>query len=187
MIHRLLGVVAAVTNDISRIRINFVPLHIVAMIGFGALATFGGKATRDGLVNGQAPRAVSIAELLDHVDTGHNFVTVSGTLIPEAVFQKTDASSSRGHVEASFVPLLDRDGHRAMLIRRAGDFPAGRELQETQVTGMLVELESGVRKQLEKLDSRSRVCRSIATTCWRKARGRATQRSGARSPACRCC
>lgn len=148
MFHRLLGVVAVVGQRLSLVRINFIPLHLAAMIGLGVLASLGTKTYRDALVNDREPRQVTLAEVLDHVDTVHNFVAVKGTLIPEPLFQVTQKRSGREQVEASFLPLLDRDKPRALLVRHAGDFPPGKEARDAVVTGMLVSLDDKVRGEL---------------------------------------
>ncbi len=150
LVFRFLGVAAALGQRLSRFSVNFVQLNWVVMVGLGALVVFGTKQARDAWVNQDGSHAVSIAEVLEHRDLDHNFVTVAGSLLPVAVFEKTKSSrhSSSTTVESSYLPLIDRQGRRALLVKISGSPRSKQELHDTQLTGMLEPLESGVRERL---------------------------------------
>ena len=149
LFYRLLGMVARLSERLSHMRINFIPLNLLAIAGLAALFALGVTETRDAVVNGTKPRATRISEVLDHRDVDHNYVTVKGLLLPSAGFTKVeeDKYSKNQKVEASYIFLIDVEGKRILLVERKGEVTEG-EPVETQVTGMLIPMESELRSKL---------------------------------------
>jgi hypothetical protein len=153
LVYRLLGAAARIGQRLSLIRINFVPLNLALMVGLVALVLLGANETRDAVVNGNKPRVASVSEVLAHKNTERNYITVKGVLIPVAVLQKTRKSkyATEARVESSYLPMIDPLGMRALLVKWEGDQDSQAEPKETEITGMLVPLEDGVRAKLEEM------------------------------------
>lgn len=150
VVYRVLGFAAAVGERLSRISFNFLQLNWLVMIGLAVLL---GKATtevRYALANAATPRAVSVAEVLQHRDLEHNFVAVSGLLLATTAYRDTTSRRGRTTVNASYQPLLDSDRSRGILVKRAGAVGDRNTLEATTVTGMLVPIDSDLREALQR-------------------------------------
>jgi hypothetical protein len=154
IVHRVLGIIAAIGNRLSRLSINFIKLNWVAMIGLGFLLTFAANETRYALANDRTPRAISVADALAHQDIDRNFVAVSGTLVATALFRETNSRHGVTTVKASYFPLIDRAAGRALLVKRKGDVADRRGSEETTVSGMLMPIDGDLAAELRKTGGR---------------------------------
>lgn len=149
LVYRLLGLAAAIGNRLARIRVNFLPLHWVAMAVLAVAVVLGTKAVRDALTNDREPRTTTVAELLDHLDVDHNFVRVSGTLVEAALFEDVQSRRGQQTVSASYLPLLDPSAKRALLVKRKGANGGRGDQREVTLVGMVQTLDSSVRKAVD--------------------------------------
>jgi len=144
LLYRMMGLVALLNQRLSRTRVNLVPLNWAAMGGLGALLAVTSAGWQDAHANGQAPRPVSVGQVLAHSGMDKNFVAVQGLLVPgEGFDEKKD-----GTVEHVWVPMVDVPGHRAFLVERAGGGIGGQDAQAT-VTGMLRPMDDKLKSKIQ--------------------------------------
>lgn len=146
---RWLGMAARCGESLSRRSLNFLPLHWLSMVAVGYLVVVGWRETGYALKNDAAPRSTDVTSVLARPDLDRNFVAVDGTLVPEAVFERTKSSRTDGTiVEESYQLLCSRADRKALLVMRKGQASAGKEPYDTTVTGLLVPLDEEVGRHL---------------------------------------
>ncbi|HZT41251.1 MAG TPA: hypothetical protein VFA07_03635 [Chthonomonadaceae bacterium] len=149
LLYRLMGIIARVSERLSHTRVNFVPINLAAIAGLILLFGIGLVETRDAVVNGDKPRTTTLAAITAHQNTEHNYITVSGTLVPKLAIQRVSKSetSDNENVQNSWVPLVDSDGEHGVFVQLEGDTGAETPYKTT-VTGMLVPIDTEMRKKV---------------------------------------
>jgi len=132
----------------SHYRVNFIPINfgVIALLVMLALGGIG--ASVDALNNGKQPRPAPVSEILAHTNMRRNYVAAQGAFFPDSGFQEIEKSSN--HTENRYDPLVDIEGRRAILVKRADDSPLdpSRPTKAT-VVGMLTSLPADLRKHIE--------------------------------------
>lgn len=144
--YRVLGIAARLNERGSRFRVNFVPSNLVVLflLGAGVLGT--GRAALEGWKNGSAPRHARISDVLAHQNLEHNYVTVAGHLVPKARITATRGKS--GEVTRTWVPLLDANGRKGLLVQVSNGLPEDKP-SVVEITGMLRPMDSDLRRELQ--------------------------------------
>src|SRR5579862_2323485 len=120
LFYRLMGLVARASERLSHMRVNLIPLNLAAIAGLIFLFGTGLVETRDAVVNGDKPRETTLTAITRHQDTQHNYITVSGILVPKLSIQRVSKSESAGsdeRVEHSWLPLVDPDGEHGVFVQ----------------------------------------------------------------------
>ncbi|MFO1076242.1 MAG: hypothetical protein U1E73_00785 [Planctomycetota bacterium] len=146
LIHRVLGLTAAIGNGTARISVNFIKVNWLLMIGLGCAVFFAGNEARYALANSTTPREIAIADVAAQQEADKNFVCVRGELVDKAVFTLTDTRHGRT-TKASYYPLLDDEHKLGVLVRTSGTQRPGAPGVIT-LTGMLMPMPSDLQRIL---------------------------------------
>lgn len=151
IVYRILGVTAKVNSALWRIRVNFIPINVVLIAVLIFLTAIQLSDFTEALHNSRTPRPTTIAEIKER-NFPQNYVTVSGVMIPYAMYT---ARQAKGGAEKHWVPFFDTDRKRAILVQRPGAGPSEPGAPETKsIEGKLTMLPSELRAQIEKGERR---------------------------------
>jgi hypothetical protein len=145
IIYGLMGLVARMSNRMSRFRVNGIPSNwgIIGICAFIILVA--SEARQDAVSNGAIPRAMTAGEFLQlaESDFGHRYVAVRGELHPEASLRIESSGD-----DYDLVPMVDKTGGRGFFVKTGVSAYSGRQPFEATVTGMMWGVDSSLRRDL---------------------------------------
>ena len=116
LLYQFLGLAAFWGQRMSRSRGNGIPMNWFVMGGLLFLFGYGCVMLRDGVVNGATPQRVSLADVLQHRSgVVHNYIRVTGILLPEARLVRVSRNKRTGEekTQGVWVPLVEAEIGRA--------------------------------------------------------------------------
>jgi len=148
LFYRLLGFVAGINSGLSRVRINFVPLHYGLILVLGSVAFFSGIIGMS--VASAAGPAITVS--LDRVLAGsrpeRTFVSVTGKLKPTSTLLEKAGGGAEA-AETKWVPLVDRSGKRGLLVQLKTTPATATSGKPVEVTGWLCDLNPDLLETLQ--------------------------------------
>lgn len=148
VVYRVLGVVAPINQRLSRVRLNFIPANLLLMIVLGVGVFTSWNAVVRVMKSRRAPVPQTVREFNATRHFSGTYVAVEGRLVANARIDigKQAPSGSFDMMAATFAPLEDRAGGRAILVQLAGDRSPANE--DVVVQGVLRPMAPAVSRQL---------------------------------------
>ncbi|MGV3720945.1 MAG: hypothetical protein ACO1SX_08540 [Actinomycetota bacterium] len=154
LLFRVLGLVARISERMSRFRVNFIPSNLgvmaVLLVVFfscsvGALSAFAGSG---------GPATIRLVDLLAHRDPSASYVRVTGNLYSGAALVARSGRSEDSAVAKTWMPLVDGSGKRGILVER--NTPTGTEagIKTVEITGMLEPMDEDLQAKLKTTDGK---------------------------------
>ena len=149
LVYRALGLAASVNNALSRHSVNFVPGNLIIAAGAAAMLVFSVGGYLEATRNGRDPQPVALKDLSANPGA-RSFVRTSGILFPEAGFQygEQDGNGNLKRVTMEFVPLVDRETARAVLVQLPPQHRFGAASRPVELTGMLRPMREFITREL---------------------------------------
>jgi hypothetical protein len=147
--HRILGLLAAVSYRMSRLRINFVPVNIVVLVLLVVVAQHGVRMIAEARASKPAAQRLTVSDVLSDRARRQPHIELQGFIDAGVVLEsgrKRRGQEQSVRIDEKYAPMVDETGRRGLLIR----LPRGwRYASATMtVTGMLRPMPAGIRKAL---------------------------------------
>ena len=148
-IYRILGLLAAMSHRMSRLRINFVPLNVGVFILLAVVAHKGVKMMGEARTSDPAAQRLTVRDVLADPSSRQPHIELHGFIDAGVVLESGRKQAGKevlSRVDEQYAPIVDETGRRGLLIR----LPRGwRYASATMtVTGMLRPMPPGVRGTL---------------------------------------